>query len=217
MSGRLRSCLPARSTQLLPIDNRAAGHARARWSLFGCYPLRSASLPHQEFQLYTIGFLCQDPVDAKFPASLRRPYPFAFAVFSCLGVPLVSAATPHLAQRFRSIIDAFPIVNTLCGNWSTNFLIGLPGLVFSLVNPLLAAYRPLESLSYPLLTPLFVNFLIPVPPTCSMLVLCHPPSAVGGTFFATRRRNNKKVRRTSESATHRDQIKNAPGRHPGAF
>ena len=75
VSGRLRSCLPARSTQLLPIDNRAAGHARARWSLFGCYPLRSASLPHQEFQLYTIGFLCQDPADAKFPASLRRPSP----------------------------------------------------------------------------------------------------------------------------------------------
>ena len=157
------------------------------------------------------------PCRREIPGSLAEAVPFALLVFSCFGVPLVSAATPHLAQRFRSIITDLPIVNTLFGNWSTNFLIGLPGLVFSLVNPLLAAYRPLESLSYPLLTPLFVNFLIPVPPTCSMLVLCHPPSAVGGTFFATRRRNNKKVRRTSESATHRDQIKNAPGRHPGAF
>jgi hypothetical protein len=135
------------------------------FGLFGCYPVRSASLPHQEFQLYTIGFLCQDPVDAKFPASFAEAVPFALPVFSCPGVPLVSAATPHLAQQFRSIIDAFPIVNTLFGNWSTNFLIGSSCLVLSLVNPRLAAYLPLESPTCPFLTPHFRQFLFRAPPT----------------------------------------------------
>ena len=60
------------------------------------------------------GFLCGGRI-------LRLP------VFSCLSVPLVSAATPHLAQRFRSIINASPFVNTLFGNWSTNLKIGRPG------------------------------------------------------------------------------------------
>ena len=67
---------------------------------------------------------------------LAEAVPFALLVFSCLGVPLVSAATPHLAQRFRSIIIVFRLVNTLFGNWSTNSQIGSPGPVFSLINPL---------------------------------------------------------------------------------
>ena len=97
--------------------------------------------------------------------SLAEAVPFALLVFGCLGVPLISAATPHLAQRFRSIIEAFPFVNTLSGNWLTNFQIGRLNLVFSLVNPLVVAYMPLDTLSYPFLTPIFkliLNFVRPL-------------------------------------------------------
>ena len=101
------------------------------------------------------------PCRREIPGSLAEAVPFALLVFSCFGVPLVSAATPHLAQQFRSIIDAFPFVNTLFGNWSTNFQIGSPGPVFSLVNPRVAAYNPLESPAGPLLTPCPVHPTFP--------------------------------------------------------
>ena len=82
-------------------------------------------------------------------------------VFGCFGVPLVSAATPHLAQQFRSIIETVPFVNTLLGNWLTNFQIGRLNLVFSLINPLVVAYTSLDTLSYPFLTPTFKLIAFP--------------------------------------------------------
>ncbi len=101
------------------------------------------------------------PRRREIPGFLAEAVPFALPVFGCFGVPLVSAATPHLAQRFRSIIEAVPFVNTLLGNWLTNFQIGRLNLVFSLINPLVVAYTSLDTLSYPFLTPTFKLIAFP--------------------------------------------------------
>ena len=108
-------------------------------SALGCYPLRSASLTPPGIPIIHNRIPLSRPRRREISGFLAEAVPFALLVFGCFGVPLVSAATPHLAQRFRSIIEVILFVNTLSGNWLTNFQIGRLNLGFSLVKPLLAA------------------------------------------------------------------------------
>ena len=116
--GRFRSCLPARRCNCFRKSIEPRGIPVLVWSLLVCYPVRSASVPHQEFQLYAIGFLCQDPVQTKFAAPLVEA---AIPRTTCLRFYWCSACFSG-DTRIGSTVEEYTGCPASCqglfGNWS---------------------------------------------------------------------------------------------------